>query len=163
MGQNILTPGVFEGGGLSQTFSTAGGTLDLSADVAAVNNNSFFSLNLQGGRFELLIDGTVDASFTVGRIDRGATVRDHLSGTVTGVSPGTHTFEIRITRPFLSNDVTGSNNFTPLQYVTNLDVEGEPAATAAPEPSALVGGTIGVALALGYALRRRRARGKAAA
>ena len=45
--------------------------------------------------------------------------------------------------------------------LTGLDYTVVPAAGAVPEPSTLVGSTLGIALALGYAWRRRRARAAA--
>ena len=73
--------------------------------------------------------------------------------------------------PLSATDTYGSQTFsslglTPGAYTYTwgsgghadfLTVEIGDAAGAAPEPSTLVGGTLGVALALGYARRRRRA------
>ncbi len=132
--------GTFQGGTLSQTFTSGAGAATLSFDWAAMggpNNN-----NADGGDFRIVLDGTTLADFDVGAIN----ANQLLNGTLTAnanLSAGTHTFEIDVLRHFVGN------SSTPFQYVTNADVEG-----TVPEPGSLILMGSGV-LGLAGVLRRK--------
>lgn len=133
--------GTFQGGTLSQTFTSGAGAATLSFDWAAMGDGTH--QNADGGDFRLLLDGTILADHDVGTIGPN----DLLNGTLTAnmnLSAGSHTFEIDVLRPYVS--LPGN---TPYQYVTNADVEG-----SVPEPGALVLMGSGV-LGLAGVLRRR--------
>jgi hypothetical protein len=143
--------GVYEGGGISQTFSFGGGTLDLSADVAAYCNYQGNSFNASGGRFELLLNNIVVSTFEVDQIALGQTIRGQLSATETGLAAGSYTLAVRITRPYLNGI-----GVTPYEYVDNVNAADPPAVV--PEPSTLSGAGIAVFLSLTCAWRRWRAK-----
>ncbi len=124
----VTFDGTLQGATLSQTFSTTGGMLSLGFMYAAMGDG--IHQNADGGDFVLLLDGTVLNSFDVGTIGPTQLITGSLSGTDT-VSPGVHTFEIEILRPFLSTEGN-----TPYQYVTGAFVSGGAATT--PEPSTLL-------------------------
>ena len=84
------------GGGLTQTFSTAGGTLKLSGDVAAYAK---FGANSDGGAFILFLDDGFVAQLDSGAIADGQIVRNHLTATSLDLTPGSHLFGVLITRP----------------------------------------------------------------
>lgn len=133
--------GTFQGGTLSQTFTSGAGAATLSFDWAAMGDGTH--TNADGGDFRLLLDGTILADHDVGSIGPN----DIFNGTLTAnatLSAGTHTFEMEILRPFVA--LTGN---TPYQYVTNADVEG-----TVPEPSSILLLGIG-ALGLAGVLRRK--------
>ena len=133
--------GQFEGATLSQTFTTSGGAATLSFDWAAMGDGT--NQNADGGNFRLILDGTILNQFDVGTINPN----DLLNGTLTAnanLSAGTHTFEIDILRPYLSQP-----GGTPYQYVTGADVEG-----TVPEPGSLILMGSGV-LGLAGVLRRK--------
>lgn len=127
--------GQYEGGILSQTFTSSSGALTLSFDYAAMGDG--IHNNSDGGLFELLLDGSVLAQADVGPINANQTITGSLLA-VTGVTQGTHTFAIEVLRPFAS-----SFQNTPYQFVTNADADG-----FVPEPGSLVlmaSGVVGLA------------------
>ncbi len=134
--------GTYQGGTLSQTFTTAGGSATLSFDWAAMGDGSH--TNADGGDFRLLLDGSVLADYDVGQIGPNDLFNGTLSA-IADLSAGTHTFEIDVLRPYVS--ISGG---TPYQYVTNASVEGN----AVPEPGSLVLMGSGV-LGLAGVLRRK--------
>ncbi len=116
----------YEGATLSQMFTTAGGAATLSFMYAAMGDG--IHNNADGGDFRLILDGSILADFDTGEI----TADQIISGTLSAnadLSAGTHTFEIDILRPYAS-----SSGNTPYQYITAVDVEGNPV----PEPGSLV-------------------------
>jgi hypothetical protein len=132
-----------QGGGITQTVTLPGGLISFSADVASSALGRLG--NLEGGIFDVLIDGVTKDALDVGQISADSVTRDTLSFTTTE-STGAHTLEILITRPFIN--VTG---VTPDQFITNIEIS---AATAVPEPATLAllaGGLLGFA-----AVRRGR-------
>jgi hypothetical protein len=144
VGQVNFNPGVFEGGGISQVFAFGGGTLNLSADVAALG-----FANQSGGRFELLLNNAVLSTFQVNVINAGQTIRGQLSATESGLAAGSYTLAIRITRPFTNG---AARDVTPYQFVDNVN------AVAVPEPATLTGAGVAALFGLTYAWRRRRTR-----
>jgi len=139
VGQINFVQNDFEGATLSQNFSTAGGAAVLSFSLLAMGGG--FD-NDDGGDFRMLLDGATVAGFDVGSIQANQMISGTLSANV-NLTPGTHSFEIDVLRPFEANG-------TPFQYVTNIDVEGNPV----PEPGSLVLMGSGV-LGLAGVLRRR--------
>jgi hypothetical protein len=134
------TPG---GGGLFQNVVTGSGIGTFSAAIAAF---SPASENADGGTFSVLLDGVTEATFAVGDIPTGATVRSSLTF-IAPVTSGTHEIEILITRVYLSSAST------PFEYFTNVSFDA-PSEVAVPEPSTLA--LFGIGL-LGIAFMRRRA------
>jgi hypothetical protein len=133
--------GTYQGGILSQTFNSGGGAATLSFDWAAMGDGS--NMNADGGLFELILDGTILAQHDVGSIGPNDLFNGTLSANA-NLSAGTHTFEIDVLRPYISNP-----GATPFQYVTNADVEG-----TVPEPGSLILMGSGV-LGLAGVLRRK--------
>ncbi|HVZ18533.1 MAG TPA: PEP-CTERM sorting domain-containing protein [Terriglobales bacterium] len=140
----IQSDGLFEGATLSQDFFTSGGMATLSFLWAAQGDG--IHENADGGLFELILDGSVLASHDVGTIEPNDLLSGMLSASL-NLTPGTHTFEIDILRPFLT--LPGN---TPYQYVTGASVD----AATTPEPGTLLllgAGLLGV---LGTMRRRRK-------
>jgi len=107
-----------QGGGLYTHFMGKAGILEISVDVACAFTSSNKRRNLDGGLFELLLDGETLNHFAVGPIPKGTTKR----GTLRAFSPiraGVHQIRIRITRPFASMAA-------PFQYVDNVVVLQKP-------------------------------------
>ncbi len=134
--------GTLQGGTLSQVFNTTGGAATLSFMWAAMGDG--IHTNADGGDFRLILDGSVLADHDVGSIGPNDLFNGSLSANV-NLSAGTHTFEIDVLRPYISNPGN-----TPYQYVTGADVEGN----GVPEPGSLVLMGSGV-LGLAGVLRRK--------
>ncbi|MCZ6799360.1 MAG: hypothetical protein O7F12_02615 [Nitrospirae bacterium] len=106
-------PGL-QGGGIFTTFDSPEGSLTLSCDIAVTYTTPDIKRNLEGGVFELVVDGKVFDQFTTGPINQGATIRHRLQSTVP-VQSGIHDLRIRITRPF-------GNVGAPFQFIDNIEV-----------------------------------------
>ena len=139
VGQRSFESGIEEGGGISQTINVTTPSYYVfraavaSQDIGGIGNKS-------AGLFSILIDGT-----TVGSVNLGSsfgTKRGTLVGGLT-LPPGTYTFSVKITRPFISTSTT------PNQYVT--DISGSP---GVPEPSSILLLGSGV-LGLAQVIRRK--------
>ncbi len=130
------SPGNFQGGTLSQTFTSGAGAATLSFMYAAMGDG--IHTNADGGDFVLVLDGTTLANFDVGQITADQTISGMLTANA-NLTAGTHTFEIEVLRQY----GTSPGN-TPYQYVTGADVEGQ----GVPEPGSLVlmgSGVLGLA------------------
>lgn len=120
------------GGGIEQTFNSSTGEYIISADIASTDINTRSDLNNSDpGSFFLSIDGTTVASvlWTGDIINPGQTMRGILNATVQ-LTQGPHQIAIEVEREALATD-GGYFGYTPLQYVSNIEVE------AVPEPSTI--------------------------
>jgi hypothetical protein len=107
-------PELFEGGGIRQAFwSDQAVLVRVSADVAVRTGPVG---NFSGGRFELLVNGSVVAMEMVEGIPPNTTERRHLSADVT-LAAGNNDLAVRVTRPF-----TVPPN-PPLQYIDDIVIE----------------------------------------
>jgi hypothetical protein len=148
VGANIFD-GTQQGGGLSQTVTVATtGLYTFSANIAS-QDDANGQINSAAGLFSILIDGASATSINLGPFSSPFQIlRGTLSGSI-GLSAGSHTFAIEITRPFISFPPA-----TPDQYVDNLTLNA-PVAPVVPEPATwllLGSGLVG----MGLAKRRRR-------
>ncbi len=139
-------PGLNDGGGLSQSFTVAGGDYTFSADVAAYFDGVAGSTNDDGGTFALLLDDVVLRSIAFGPIDGQQTLRGTLSSVVTGLSGGTHELKLLVTRSRPAGGVAAYFDNVGATQILPL---------AVPEPSTLALGGIGAAIGLAAARRRR--------
>ncbi len=94
------------------------GILEISVDVACAFTSSNKRRNLDGGLFELLLDGETLSRFHIGPIHNGTTKRGTLRAS-SPITAGVHQIRIRITRPFASMAA-------PFQYVDNVVVFQQP-------------------------------------
>jgi hypothetical protein len=115
-----------QGGGITQTVTLPGGLISFSADVASSALGRLG--NVEGGIFDVLIDGVTEDTLDIGQISANGVIRDTLSFTTTE-SAGAHTLEILVTRPFLN-----LNGVTPDQFINDIAISG---AAAVPEPASL--------------------------
>ncbi|HKQ11393.1 MAG TPA: PEP-CTERM sorting domain-containing protein [Rhizomicrobium sp.] len=111
------------GGGvsLSQLFTTSGGTINFSANIASVASLR----NANGGTFTALINGVNIASYSFGSIADNTTELATLVGSQP-FGPGTYNLEIDISRNFFVGAGTA-----PFQLISNIVVSGP---TVVPEP-----------------------------
>jgi hypothetical protein len=133
-----------QGGGLTQGFTApAAGIYNFFANIASQDDPDGL-VNGNAGTFSILIDGTTRTSDSLGAFSSAnQIIRASLSGTV-ALAAGGHTFEILITRPFISSGAA-----TPQEFVDNLSV------SAAPEPGTFVLAALPL---LGFAFYRLRIR-----
>jgi len=149
VGNVTFVPGDFEGGSLSQTFSTGAGELVFSTDVAIT---AVHGSNANGGTISVLLDGVSLDSFSVGSISTGDIFRDQLNFDQL-VLAGSHTLSILAVRDFQSSGVFGQ---TPFQYITNASADFTPSGGGSvPEPASWAMMLAGLG-ATGAILRRQR-------
>jgi hypothetical protein len=132
--------GTFQGGTLSQTFTSGAGAATLSFTYFAMNVGE---QNPDGGDFVLVLDGITLTSFDVGPIGPGQGILGSLTANA-NLTAGPHTFEIEVLRKFLADPGN-----TPNQFVTSADADGP-----VPEPGSLILMGSGV-LGLAGVLRRK--------
>ena len=91
-----VTPdGTQQGGGITQMVTLPGGSIDFSANIAALGGTT---TNEEGGVFSVLLDGITEDTVGIGTIAADEVIRNTLSFTTTERA-GPHTLEILITRP----------------------------------------------------------------
>ncbi|MBV8505857.1 MAG: PEP-CTERM sorting domain-containing protein [Alphaproteobacteria bacterium] len=131
----VTFDGTQQGGGITQTVTLPSGSIDFSANIAALGGTS---TNVEGGVFSVLLDGLTEDTVGIGTIAADEVIRNTLNFTTTE-SAGPHTLEILVTRPF-TNPLR-----TPEQFITNIAITG---AAAVPEPASLAllaAGLLGIA------------------
>ena len=116
VGQVTNVPAVYEGGGIYQTFNAPAGPWEVSTVAIAAWDQDTLD-NMDGGLFELLVDGNVVDSHDFGYIQAGQVLRDTLSATGVFATSGSYEIRMRITRPW------ETGNETPLQYVDNVNLQ----------------------------------------
>jgi hypothetical protein len=100
VGQAVFMSGVQEGVEVTQGLDLAQGTLyTFEFDWAVVNGNS--GGNIEGGVFNLIINGTPAATQACGLIQPGASTYGHISVNYTPSTSAIYTVGARITRPFI--------------------------------------------------------------
>lgn len=149
---DVSFDGTQQGGGISQTINvTSGGLYTFSAAIAAQDDADGQVNDGAGGAglFSILINGTTEASVNLGAFSNPYQV---LLGTLSGsvdLAPGTDTFSVEITRPYLS-----AGTATPTEYVTDISLNSA-VPEAVPEPTTL--SLLGLGLAGVGFMRRRKA------
>jgi hypothetical protein len=137
-----------EGGGVTQTFNTAGGLASFSADIAFLFTRT--SGTIGGlGLMSVLLDGVVMDSYSFGDVDGGPiTLRGELDFT-TVLSAGQHTLSLQSTRLFAPARGVAS------QYFDNVSLD---VTAAVPEPSTWAMFILGFA-GVGFLAYRRKQQG----
>jgi len=144
VGQQVLTPGVFEGGGIFQSVLLPEGAMVFSVDIAAAADTNS---NAAGGLFQLILDGTVVASQDFGPITENTIEYGTLSY-ATNVTAGSHEVRIQMGRPFLQGCARGP--CTPTQYVDNVRIS-----SSVPEPMTVVALLLGLSGLAAVTLSKR--------
>lgn len=129
--------GDYEGAGLSQSITLPAGPVNFSLDWAVENTSA--TSNVDGGTFEILLNGTTVGSNGVGPIAGNTTARGSVLATTTIATPGAYTLSVQVVRDFGASATT-------FQYMDNIT------ASTVPEPSELA--MVGIAIA-GLVVRRR--------
>jgi hypothetical protein len=129
------------GAGIYQDVTLGAGQINISLDIAATTPVN--AGNYDAGTFELLLNGTVVASDSLGEIAANQTIRSSLDYEGS-ISAGTDQIEIEMLRTYVSVD-----SYTPLQYLSDIQLS----VTPAPEPSSVV--ICGAALLTLFLFRRR--------
>jgi hypothetical protein len=132
------------GGGLFQNVSLLAGVVNITADIAILDNVG--STNADGGLFELLFDGVVVDSHDFGNAPLGVT-KSSMFAAMPIATAGIHEIRIRMGRNFIQSGVT------PVQYIDDVV-----ATQVIPEPSSLALLGIGAIALVGYGWRRKRKR-----
>jgi hypothetical protein len=143
VGMVLGTPGGtdYEGGGIVQNILLSPGALNVSFNWAA--DNLFTSLNSDGGKFTILLDGTALNSFDTASVGAGAVVRGTLTASTTIGTGGIYQLAVEVTR-----DYQPSSALT--QYVDNVTTSGAATGGAVPEPSGWELAVGGMVLIAGY-------------
>ena len=141
VGQVNHNLGGLEGGGIFQSVLLGAGILNLSADIAVAAGSLN---NVEGGLFDLLLDGIILASHNFGSTSAGVDEFAVLAAS-TSVTAGSHEIRIQMRRNF-------TNQNSLLQWVDNVAASGP--SVPAPEPTTLA--LMGLALA-GLGFQRRKA------
>jgi hypothetical protein len=118
------------------------GTYDFSAAFAATVTSS--QDNLEGGTFQVVVDGTSEGSHNLGDMEGPQITTGLFTGSV-DLSAGTHEFEILITRDFTAG--AGLD-----QYVASISRD--PKSVATPEPDSAICG-LTMLTAAPFAIRKR--------
>lgn len=143
---NVTPGGGQQGGGVSQSFTTAAdGVATFSANIAAWTRSNSLSVGL----VSVLLDGVTLAFHDFGDLNGSPSGASLLStlGFTTNLAAGTHTLSLQATRPFSpASGVTA-------QYFDNASLDVAVAAT--PLPAALPMFISGVGI-VGALLRKRR-------
>jgi hypothetical protein len=162
VGDATLLVGPAQGGGLAQTLTLKGGTYHFSVDLAS--QRPIAVANMDGGKFELLVDGVVMAGHDFGYLAANATERQHLEADL-DLSAGEHEFQLQWTRTYRGD------NQTPFQFMDNVFLSDDPVSLGGgggslgpsgptvgnPVPGSAVLFGIGLAtLGVGRLVRRRR-------
>jgi hypothetical protein len=144
VGEVTFTGLLQEGGGLTQTVVVPVAGLYTTTAAIASQDDADGQVNGAAGVFSILIDGTLVASDDLGGFSSSFQIlRGSLSGSI-NLAAGPQTFEILITRPYLSGGTA-----TPDEYVDNVTLG------KVPEPCTLT--LFGTAMAaLGLLVRRRK-------
>jgi hypothetical protein len=154
VGQLSYAAGVYEGGGIYQTFNVTGGQYSISADFAAENisthrNNSagLATLSIDGSAVETLDFQQLNGGFSIapGQIERSS------FDTTLDLSAGSHQITIEFTRDFLNGASYGA---TPLEYVSGVQV------LSVPEPSKVALAATALALLFYRKNKRKLASGQ---
>ncbi len=111
VGQLAFMSGAWEGVEMVQNLSLTGGTqYTFDADLSVFRGGTVN--NASGGKFEVIVDGAVLATWDSGGIIAGVPEFSHLTTNFTPAVSGTFEVGLRITRRYLATDVQ--------QYVDNV-------------------------------------------
>ena len=135
------------GGGLSQAIVAPVSGLYTFTENFAAQDDADGEVNSDGGIFSLLIDGTTVATDDLGQFSTSLQILRGSFNVSVSLTSGSHTIQTEITRPF-----TGGGPDTPDQYIDNISLTPNVAATPEPSSIALFGTGL---LALAGTARRR--------
>jgi hypothetical protein len=140
-------PGVYQGGGVYQDFTSGAGLYNLIFWWAAYSPPTECCNNPDGGEFSLVLDGQTATIEDTGYISIGETIWGGSGINDVLLSAGTHQFGILITRPY----ATCGYDCTPEQFVTGASVS----PVYVPEPGSLILLGSGLLSAAGFVRRKR--------